>query len=137
MNNKKQLNTYRAVAVTASLSGKNFRNTVVISNKAMKNFPLPHYLAILAINLAIIVSIFFDKVIFIPIIVVLATKGPSIKLKPCRKVGFTQNFTDGSCEDINECQNGDHSCIEEEICRNIPGFFDCVCDCGEELRPVF
>lgn len=34
------------------------------------------------------------------------------------------------CQDINECQEGSHSCGSLESCRNTEGSFECVCQAG-------
>jgi hypothetical protein len=48
--------------------------------------------------------------------------------------GYSRNFLN-ECEDINECENGDHNCDRFEKCENVEGGFDCIrIDCESGLK---
>lgn len=52
----------------------------------------------------------------------------------CDKNGF-QTGSDGKCEDIDECERGDHNCdTENGECVNLKGKFKCQCSKGYRLN---
>lgn len=47
----------------------------------------------------------------------------------CNK-GFQMSY-DGTCQDADECEIGNHNCKEKNaICNNIVGGFTCLCESG-------
>ena len=55
---------------------------------------------------------------------------PGYECKTCVHLGLPGFF---SCEDIDECANGSHTCDASATCSNTPGSFDCNCDADFEL----
>ncbi|MEZ4266202.1 MAG: EGF domain-containing protein [Myxococcota bacterium] len=39
-------------------------------------------------------------------------------------------LTDGQCVDIDECQDGSHTCAPDATCENTVGGFECTCEAG-------
>ena len=47
--------------------------------------------------------------------------------------GYTKNPTTQHCEDINECETGEHSCaLHSSTCQNLVGSYECLCKPGFE-----
>jgi hypothetical protein len=51
----------------------------------------------------------------------------------CKSCVTGMNVDDFSCDDIDECSAGDHDCHESQICNNLPGTFECLCEENFEL----
>ncbi|KAL8459667.1 hypothetical protein ACS0TY_036962 [Phlomoides rotata] len=47
----------------------------------------------------------------------------------CKECYQGNPYLDGSCEDIDECQNGKNDC-EDERCKNTQGSYECICPKG-------
>ncbi|XP_021966879.1 fibulin-1 [Folsomia candida] len=43
----------------------------------------------------------------------------------CRS-GYYRDPITGSCQDVNECQTGQHSCLASQRCDNSPGSYSCI-----------
>lgn len=61
------------------------------------------------------------------------TYGSYICRKICTDAGYRLNEARNSCEDINECILGLHSCGPQQNCINTPGSYRCECPAGYRI----
>ncbi|XP_039970142.1 fibulin-2 isoform X1 [Bactrocera tryoni] len=50
--------------------------------------------------------------------------------------GYKSSSDGTQCIDIDECENGEHQCAENQICRNRSGGYICSCPSGHQLLRV-
>ncbi|KAI5086046.1 hemicentin-1 [Silurus meridionalis] len=48
--------------------------------------------------------------------------------------GFTINIESNSCQDIDECVDGSHMCLHNQLCMNTVGNYRCEVNCGPGFR---
>lgn len=50
--------------------------------------------------------------------------------------GYAFNAANSSCEDVDECHEGNHNCGDQLVCENTAGSYRCSCPSGYRDRPA-